>query len=197
MLTELVVRDLALIENVVLAFGPGLNAITGETGAGKSLLVGALELLLGQRPRAGIVREGATRAVVEGRFLVPEGETSEAFERWLRHHLPQVLDDWEEVLAGERELILGRTVGRDGRTKAYVNQRAVTRKVLQDLAPRLFEIHGQNDNQRLFDPSEQLILLDHYGGLNEKLRDFVRTGGLDRDPKLPGGAAPQRCCPHN
>jgi len=175
MLTELVVRDLALIENVALAFGPGLNAITGETGAGKSLLVGALELLLGQRPRPGMVRQGSARAVVEGRFVIPEGEASEALERWLKHHLPQVLEDWEEVEVGERELILGRTVGRDGRTKAYVNQRAVTRKLLQELAPRLFEIHGQNDNQRLFDPSEQLILLDHYGGLNGKLLDYRKA----------------------
>jgi DNA repair protein RecN (Recombination protein N) len=175
MLTELVVRDLALIESLVLSFGPRLNAITGETGAGKSLLVGALELLLGHRPRAGMVRSGAARAVVEARFLVSEGEASEAFERWLKNHLPQVLDDWEEVEAGERELILGRTVGRDGRTKAYVNQRAVTRKVLQELAPRLFEIHGQNDTQRLFDPAEQLMLLDHYGALQTKLRAYRKA----------------------
>ncbi len=169
MLTELVVRDLALIENVALSFGPGLNAITGETGAGKSLLVGALELLLGRKPRPGLVRRGASRALVEGRFLVPEEESSEDLERWLKNHLPQVLDDWDEVEVGERELILGRAVGRDGRTKAYVNQRAVTRKLLQELAPRLVEIHGQNDHQRLFDPSEQLILLDHFGALGGKV----------------------------
>jgi DNA repair protein RecN (Recombination protein N) len=176
MLTELVIRDLALIEHASLVFGPGLNAITGETGAGKSLLVGALELLRGERPRPGIVRSGARRSVVEGRFLVPRGAATEPLERWLRNHLPQVLDDWEaEGAAEERELILGRSVGADGRTKAYVDQRPVTRKVLAELAPRLFEIHGQNDHQKLLDASEQLILLDHAGRLGKKVDAYRRA----------------------
>ena len=175
MLTELVVRDLALIEHVSLVFEPGLNVITGETGAGKSLLVGALELLMGERPRPGIVRSGAQRTVVEGRFVVPRDGTTGALERWLRNHLPQVLEDWEESEGDERELILGRAVGSDGRTKAYIDQRPVTRKLLSQLAPRLFEIHGQNDHQKLLDASEQLILLDHFGGLGEKVDAYRRS----------------------
>jgi DNA repair protein RecN (Recombination protein N) len=88
-------------------------------------------------------------------------------ERWLGRHLPQVLEDWAELVAGEeRELILGRTVGDDGKTRAYVDQRPVTRALLAELAPRLFEIHGQNDHQKLFEPAEQLRLLDAYGGLD-------------------------------
>ena len=175
MLTELVIRDLALIEHASLVLGPGLNAITGETGAGKSLLVGALELLRGERPRPGIVRSGAQRTVVEGRFVVPRGEATEPLERWLRNHLPQVLEDWGEEGAEERELILGRAVGKDGRTKAYVDQRPVTRKVLAELAPRLFEIHGQNDHQKLLDASEQLIMLDHYGRLVKQVDAYRRS----------------------
>ena len=178
MLSELVVRDLALFERGALVLGPGLNAVTGETGAGKSLLVGALELLLGQRPRAGLVREGAERALVEGRFVVPAGPGTRDFERWLRNHHPEVLEGGAELEDGEgRELILGRAVGRDGRTRAYLNQRPVTRKVLAELASRLVEIHGQNEHQKLLEPSLQLILLDHFGGFEKKLEAYRSARG--------------------
>jgi len=173
MLTELVIRDLALIERVELSFGEGLNVITGETGAGKSLLVGALELLMGERPRPGLVREGAARAEVEGRFQLAAGASTEATVRWLRNHLPLVIEDWEGLAADDpREVVLGRSVGRDGKTRGFVNQRAVTIKTLRGLALRLFEIHGQNDHQKLLDASEQLILLDDFGGLDEPLREY-------------------------
>jgi DNA repair protein RecN (Recombination protein N) len=173
MLVELVVRDLALFEHQELAFGPGLNVLTGETGAGKSLLVGALELLLGARPRPGLVRQGAAQARVEGRFQLPPGQDGERVERWVTRHLPQVREDWKaEDGSEERELILGRVVSNDGKTRAYVNQRPVTRALLAELAPRLFEIHGQNDHQRLFEPSEQLRLLDLYGGLDGDVSSY-------------------------
>ena len=173
MLTELVIRDLALIERVELSFVPGLNVITGETGAGKSLLVGALELMMGERTRAGLVRKGARKAEIEGRFRLQPGPATEPVVRWLRNHLPLVIEDWEGLGEGEeRELTLGRTVGEDGKTRAFVNQRAVTIKVLRELALRLFEIHGQNDHQKLLDPSEQLILLDDFGGLDGALKDY-------------------------
>ncbi len=181
MLVELVVRDLALFERQELAFGPGLNVLTGETGAGKSLLVGALELLLGARPRPGLVRQGASQARVEGRFQLPPGQDGERVERWIARHLPQVLEDWKAEENGEeRELILGRAVSSEGKTRAYVNQRPVTRALLAELAPRLFEIHGQNDHQRLFEPSEQLRLLDLYGGLDGEVAAYrqARTAWL-------------------
>jgi DNA repair protein RecN (Recombination protein N) len=164
MLVELIIRDLALIEHAQLALGPGLNVITGETGAGKSLLVGALELLLGQRPRGGVVRTGAEKASVEGRFAVASGRSGASVARWARRNVPQLIEDWTE--AGERELILSRQVAADGRTRAYVNGRPVTRQALADLAPRLFDIHGQNDHQKLHDPAEQLRLLDGFGKLD-------------------------------
>jgi DNA repair protein RecN (Recombination protein N) len=169
------VRDLVLFERETLALGPGLNVVTGETGAGKSLLVGALELLLGQRPRPGLVRPGAERALVEGRFLVPRGAAAHALERWLANHLPAVADEWRRAATAERELILGRAVERDGGTRAYVDQRPVTQRLLAELARRLFEIHGQNDHQRLLEPSEQLILLDHFGGLEGELAAYRRA----------------------
>jgi DNA repair protein RecN (Recombination protein N) len=171
MLVELEISDLALIERAELSFGPGLNVITGETGAGKSLLVGALELLLGEKPKTAIVRSGAARATVEGRFRVPAGASS--VQRWARQYAPELLEDWDaDPKTTERELALVRTVSADGRTRAYVNARPVTREALAELAPRLFEIHGQNDHQRLHDPSEQLRLLDGFGKLDALVAQY-------------------------
>ncbi len=172
MLVELIIRDLAIIEHASLSFGPGLNVISGETGAGKSLLVGALELLLGNRPKPGRVRSGAEKAVVEGRFLVGAGKESASIARWARRHMPQLVAQWARAGDEERELILGRSVFADGRTRAYVNNRPVTREALVDLAPRLFEIHGQNDHQKLHDPSEQLRLVDGFGKLDELVASY-------------------------
>ncbi len=173
MLTELQVRDLALIEHVSLGFGTGLNAITGETGAGKSLLVGALELLLGERPRPNLVRSGAKHAQVEARFAIARDESGEAIARWIAANLPAVAEDWAELeTSDERELILSRSVSTDGKTRAHVNGRGVTLKQLAELAPRVFEIHGQNDHQRLLEPTEQLHLLDLFGGLAKELASY-------------------------
>jgi DNA repair protein RecN (Recombination protein N) len=176
MLLELVVTDLALFESARLSFGPGLNVLTGETGAGKSLLVGALELLRGGKPRAGIVRQGAERALVEARFGLPPESDGERVRRWIARHLPAVAEGWGELEPGEeRELVLSRSVAADGRTRAYVDQRPVGRALLEELAERLFEIHGQHDQQRLFEPSEQLRLLDGYGGLGDAVRAYVEA----------------------
>jgi DNA repair protein RecN (Recombination protein N) len=166
MLVELIIRDLAIIEHATLSFGAGLNVISGETGAGKSLLVGALELLLGTRPKPGRVRTGADKAVVEGRFVVPPGRDGASVARWARRHMPQLVAEWSRTPSEEHELILGRSVFADGKTRAYVNNRPVTREALADLAPRLFEIHGQNDHQKLHDPSEQMRLVDSFGKLD-------------------------------
>jgi len=175
MLVELSIRDLVLIEAADLAFGPGLNVITGETGAGKSLLVGALELLLGESPRggaAGWVRKGADAATVEGRVVLRDPAAIRELGDWLERELPVLADDFRasaEDGDGEAELILGRSIGRDGRTRAHVNHRPVPRKALRALSSELFEIHGQNDHQRLFEPSEQRALLDAHGGLDAEL----------------------------
>ena len=175
MLVELLIRDFALIDELKLGFGPGLNAITGETGSGKSLLVGSLEALLGQRPKGGPadwVRRGAKSARVEGRFALVDGPLADRVGTWLAEHLPEIPAEWEED-EEERELVLSRTLGLDGRTKAYVNHRSVTRRALSGLATMLFEIHGQNEHQRLLEPSEQLRLVDamgEHGALLDKYR---------------------------
>jgi DNA repair protein RecN (Recombination protein N) len=179
MLVELSIRDLALIERAELSLGEGLSALTGETGGGKSLLVGALELLLGETPRGGAaqwLRKGAKQARVEGRFRIGDSELLERVAALLRRELPEIAESWEEEAgAAERELILGRSLAADGRTRAHVDQRPVTLRALRALAPLLLEIHGQNEHQRLLDPLEQLRLVDTFGGLEKQVRAYAEA----------------------
>jgi DNA repair protein RecN (Recombination protein N) len=190
-LIELVIRDLALIQEADLVFGEGLNAVTGETGAGKSLLVGALEILLGETPRGGAaawVREGARSARVEGRFAIADKELARRVEGWCAEHLP---DHLEALREGDGEVVLARTLGTDGRTRAHVDGRPVTRRALRALAQLLVEVHGQNEHQRLLEGAEQLRLLDDFGGLSE-LREAAagaRDAWLELDDRLRALAA--------
>ena len=183
MLVELSIRDLVLIERAELLFGAGLNAVTGETGAGKSLVVGALELLRGERPRGGRdgwIRAGADRALVEGRFELEES-TAQRLREWFLENLPELAD---EVVDGE--LFLGRSLGRDGRTRAHVAHRPVPLRALKAVAALVLEIHGQNDHQSLLDAGEQARLLDAFGGLEERVQAYgvKRTAWLGLRERL-------------
>lgn len=174
MLVELVIRDLALIESADVELAAGLNAVTGETGAGKSLFVGSLELLRGETPRGGAaswLRRGAEKASVEGRFTVEDAAARERVAGALRDELPELAD---ELLAGDGplELVLGRTLGKDGRTRAHVDQRPVPLRALARLAGLVIEIHGQNDHQRLLEPTEQARLFDAFAGLAAPLEAY-------------------------
>jgi len=175
MLFELTIENLALFERAELTLGPGLNVITGETGAGKSLLVGALELLLGERPRASIVRKGATEARVEGRFVLPaELAESRELADWLAENLPALAEEWSALSKLEdRELILCRTLSSEGKTRAWIDHRPATARVLRELAGLLVEIHGQSEHQRLLEKSEQTRLLDAFGALDELCEAYV------------------------
>lgn len=179
MLQELHVRDLALIRSAELRFGAGLNVITGETGAGKSLLVGALELVLGETPKggaAGWIRSGAKEARVDARFVLSDAETLGRVRAALAAEVPAIVEDLADSFGeGEVELVLGRRINAEGRTRAYVDQRPVTRRALREVARALVEIHGQNDHQRLLDPEEQRRLLDGFAGLGGKLEAYVEA----------------------
>ena len=150
-LIELSVENLAVIERIRLPLSRGFTALTGETGAGKSLLVDALALALGERASAEQVRTGADAARIEAIF---EGVTLEPEDPLA-----------ELVAAGEGMVILRRELGADGRSLARVNDRAVTVGSLAALGAQLAEIHGQHDQQRLLQPDRQLALLDRFGGL--------------------------------
>jgi DNA repair protein RecN (Recombination protein N) len=154
MLLELRVENLLLIERAELRLEPGLNVITGETGAGKTGLAHALDLLLGGKPRPGIVRPGATEAYVEGVFAVFDGLFEGEALADLRERLPEVTD----------EIVLGRRVGAEGRTRAFVQGRSASAADLRELGGRLLSFYGQHEHRRLTLSSAQLDILDAFCG---------------------------------
>jgi DNA repair protein RecN (Recombination protein N) len=154
-LTELRVENLLLIERAELRLAPGLNVLTGETGAGKTVLAHALDLLLGGKARTGIVRPGAREAYVEGVFELPDALRAELGER-----LPE---DAEEV-------VLARRVSAEGRTRALVNGRSASAADLRELAEPLIAFYGQHEHRRLMLASSQLEVLDAACGPEQAVR---------------------------
>jgi len=154
MLLELRVENLLLIRRTELRLGPGLQVITGETGAGKTVLAGALDLLLGGKPRAGTVRPGAEEAWVEGVFELPAG----LFDS------PELADLRERVPEGAEEVVLGRRVSAGGRTSAFVQGRSATAADLRELGGRLVSFLGQHEHRRLTVAAAQLEVLDAFCG---------------------------------
>ena len=152
MLTELRVRDLAVIADVTLPFQPGLNVLTGETGAGKSMVVDALALLLGERAFADIVRPGAEKTIVEGAF-----EFGTAVHRHLLSPFAALGVELEEG-----RLVLKREVLREGKSRAWVNGSPVTIGVLSEIGGLLVDLHGQHETQSLLRPDAQRDMLDAY-----------------------------------
>ncbi len=158
MLTELTIRDLAIIDRLNIRLHPGFNALTGETGAGKSIIIDAVDLLLGGRGDSTLVRAGAKRAIVEGVFMLNPGEQAELNPLLETHGLE---GDTPDVL------LLGREVRASGRSVARVNGRAVTVSLLRQIADGMVDIHGQSEHLSLLQVRAHLDLLDRYAGLWE------------------------------
>jgi DNA repair protein RecN (Recombination protein N) len=158
MLTELTIRDFAIIERLTLRLHPGFNVLTGETGAGKSIIIDAVELLLGGRADSTVVRNGAKRAIVEGVLRL---------DALAQARLSPLLE--ENGLEGDASdvLLLGREVRLTGRSVARVNGRAVTLALLREVAEGLVDIHGQSEHLSLLKARAHLDLLDRYAGLWE------------------------------
>ncbi len=154
MLTEISVENVALIEEATLELTPGLNAITGETGAGKTLLATALQLLLGGRARSEAVRSGASKATVEGTFWLPD-ETRSAT-------LSEALGDLAEEVEADDGILLRRTLTEEGRSRCYVGGVAVPVRALASLGERMVSYHGQREQTRLTEPAEQLAIVDDF-----------------------------------
>ncbi len=168
MLRTLSIRNFALIDRLELDFGPGLNILTGETGAGKSILVGALELVLGARASSDVVRTGASRAEVQAVFSLERAgaELAAVFER----HGIETEDD---------EIILSRVVSAEGRSKAYAAGQLVQVTALAEIAAELVDLHGQHEHQSLLRADRQLGLLDAFGDLAAtRARVAARVGDL-------------------
>ncbi len=155
MLVELRIRDYAVVEDLSLELGPGLNVLTGETGAGKSIIVGALGLLLGERASATLVRAGAERATVEAVFDVG---TLPVVRRLLEEQGFRLEDGL---------LILRREVAAAGRSRAWVNGSAATAGAVGELGTALVDLHGQHEHQTLLRSRDQRAILDSFGGAEE------------------------------
>lgn len=158
MLVELAVRDLGVIADLSLTLGPGMTALTGETGAGKTLLVVAVELLVGGRADAGIVRNGASEARVEGRFVAEDGD----------------------------ELVLSRVVPLQGRSRSYLDGRMVPVATLAEVGARLVDLHGQHAHQSLLATAVQRDALDRFAGVDLDALHAARGRLADVDSALAG-----------
>jgi DNA repair protein RecN (Recombination protein N) len=161
MLQHLAVRNLAIVDNAELELGAGMTALTGETGAGKSLIVDALELVVGGRASAALVRAGADSAEVHALFSVPESILS-----WLREHS---LNDDEPIC------VLRRSVTSDGRSRAFINSRPVPIGQLRELGEQLVDVHGQHAHQALLKSTAQRALIDEFGRHERLLADVATT----------------------
>lgn len=157
MLVELAVENLAVVERLRLRLHPGFNALTGETGSGKSLIVGALSLLFGGRASADMIRTGEERAFVSGIFEAPADDR-------FRELLEQA-----GVAAEDGELLVEREITASGKSRAWAGSRPVTIAFLREIAPFLGDIHGQHDQQKLFSPEAQREMLDEAAGARELL----------------------------
>ncbi len=174
MLRELRIENLLLIERAELRLGEGLNAITGETGAGKTVLAHALDLLTGGRARPQIVRPGAEEAWVEGVFDLPPDLRDD----------PELAEIAERLPADADEIVLGRRIGTSGRTSAFVAGRAATAADLQALGARLIAFYGQHEHRKLTLASAQLEILDGFAG-----PDHLELRGRYRDAHATAVAA--------
>jgi DNA repair protein RecN (Recombination protein N) len=164
MLQLLSLSNIALIDNLRVEFDPGLNLLTGETGSGKSIIVDALGVLIGGRFTSDLLKSGAERGSIEGLFTVASHPDLEA-----------LLEN--AGLSATEELIIRREFSSNGRNKIFINNQLATQSLLRDLRPFLVDIHGQGDQQTLFDPNTHLELLDSFAG-NGALRDDVAQAHL-------------------
>ncbi len=169
MLHELRVENLLLIERAELRLGPGLNVLTGETGAGKTVLAHALDLLLGGKPRSGIVRPGAAEAYVEGVFALPDEVRAALGDR--------LAEDADE-------LVLARRVSAEGRTRAYLGGRSATAGDLQDTGVALLSFYGQHEHRKLTLASAQLEILDGFAGPDQSARREAYVAAYRRERAL-------------
>ena len=173
MLQRLLVRNLAVIDEVEIEFQPHLNIITGETGAGKSILVGALGLVLGSRADVGLLRAGKDRAVVEAEFNLA-GD----------HPIFDLLSE-HDLASEDNLLLLRRELLASGRSRAFVNDIPVPASLLQEIGDRLVDLHGQHEHQTLLRPSTHIVYLDEFSGLRQQVAEFGqlyrRVGDLQRE----------------
>ena len=174
-------RDLGVIAEATLPIGPGFTAITGETGAGKTMVVTGLGLLLGQRADSGAVRAGAAQASVDGVWIVPEHGA-------VADRVREAGGDLEAIGGGRAELLVGRSLSSEGRSRASVGGRAAPAGVLADLADELVVVHGQSDQLRLRTAAAQRDALDRFGGPGVETALAAYRATYERSARAVAGA---------
>ncbi len=160
MIKNLYISNYALISEIDIDFAPGFNIITGETGAGKSIILGALSLLLGGRADLKAIREAGRKSVIEAAFDIADS-----------HDVTKILEE-NELVTDSTECVLRRELMPGGRSRAFVNDIPVTLPILRDVAVHLVDIHSQNQNLLLSDPSYQLDIIDHLAGTAGELESY-------------------------
>lgn len=175
MLTELRISNFALIDQLHLEFSPGFLVLTGETGAGKSLLIDALVLITGGRASAEHIRFGAEEALLEACFVIPP-----------THPLLSRLQGDGYLLPDQQEIIVRRMLSRSGRNRNFLNGQLAPLQTIQDIGPQLVDIHGQHDQQSLLSPKTQLKLLDAFGNLEDVVGSYqeMHRGWVEKKAAL-------------
>ncbi|HZR20830.1 MAG TPA: DNA repair protein RecN [Verrucomicrobiae bacterium] len=175
MLTSLRIKNLALVDDLTIDLLPGYNVITGETGAGKSILIGALTLVLGERADRTLIRDGCDGCSVEASFDLAKSQSP----------VPELLDQHGLEACQEGQLLLKRSFTAAGTNRQYVNGSPTTLSVLAELGQWLVDIHGPHDHQSLLHPSRQLAILDSFGKIEEERERFAtllrRRGSLEAE----------------
>jgi len=162
MLEELVVRDYALIDRLSVTFDRGLNILTGETGAGKSIIIGALGFLLGGKADVDSIRAGKEEALVSAVVTIDERNIDAL--AWLRAR---------DIVADEGRVIMRRSLKRSGRSNAYIQETPVVRGELAEFSSFLFDIHGQHEHQALLKPESHRLYLDRFAGIEDEVASFT------------------------
>src|SRR5262245_40327461 len=163
MLTTLRIKNLALVADLTLELEPGLNVITGETGAGKSILIGALNLVLGERADRTLIRSGSDSCSVEALFDISR----------LKAPLKSFLEENELEPCEENQLLLKRTFTNGGANRQFINGSPTTLPILSALGQWLVDIHGPHDHQSLLHPARQLAIVDAFGNLEKPREAFA------------------------
>jgi len=162
MLKSLLIKDYALIENIEIQFGKGLNIITGETGAGKSILIDAMGLLLGERASVDVIRKGAEKSIVEGIFEISGNKK-----------VNKILDEHE--IEVDEELIIRRELSIKGTNRCFVNDTPVTLNVIKEIGDLVVDLHGQHEHQSLLKTDNHLEMLDEFADINQYLTEFKQN----------------------
>ncbi|MCL2399904.1 MAG: AAA family ATPase, partial [Defluviitaleaceae bacterium] len=184
MIINLRVKNVALIDEAEVQFGEGLNILTGETGAGKSILIDSINFLLGERPGKDFIRSGADTAVVEGIIVVRDPDTHKAIT--------------DMGIEFEEELLLSRSLNAQHRSTCRVNGRTINVGMLKEISSHLIDIHGQHQHQFLLDSNKHIMLLDRFCGeklekLKEELAELIAAyREISRELKTLQGAPGQR-----